>query len=175
MLFENTFIKDVKVVTPSIFKDERGYFFESYNKNSFNNQFKKIIFVQDNESESKKGTLRGLHFQSAPFEQSKLVRVVKGMIQDVVVDLRLDSPTYRKYFSIILDDLNKKQLFVPKGFAHGFLTLSSHTIVSYKVDYFYRKDYDNGIKYDDPILNINWELEKNKISVSDKDNSLPYL
>jgi len=174
-MFEDTSIKDVKIISPSIFKDERGYFFESYNQKKFNDRLKKILFVQDNESESKLGTVRGLHFQKAPFEQSKLVRVVKGKIQDIAVDLRMDSPTYKQYASVILDDQNKKQLFIPKGFAHGFLTLSDHAIVSYKVDNFYNKSHDAGIKYDDPILDINWELEKNKISISNKDNNLPYL
>jgi len=174
-IFKDTKIEDVKIITPSIFKDSRGYFFESYNENLFNNNFKKIKFVQDNESESKFGTLRGLHFQKYPHEQSKLVRVIKGKIQDVAVDLRPESATYKKYVSIILDDQSKEQLFIPKGFAHAFLTLSDKAIISYKVDNFYSKEHDSGIKFDDPILDIKWELSKKDISLSEKDNNLSYF
>ena len=174
-IFKKTKIEDVKIIIPSIFKDNRGYFFESYNENLFNENFKNIKFIQDNESESKFGTLRGLHFQKYPYEQSKLVRVIKGKIQDIAVDLRPKSITYKKYVSIILDEQNKKQLFIPKGFAHAFLTLSDKAIVSYKVDAFYSQEYDSGIKFDDPTLNIKWELDKNDISISEKDNNLSYL
>ena len=173
--FIDTAIDDVKIFSPSLFKDDRGYFFESYNENIFQTNFKKIRFIQDNESESKFGILRGLHFQKEPWQQSKLVRVIKGKIQDVAVDLRIDSPTFKKYVSVILDDQNKKQLFIPKGFAHGFLVLSNQAIVSYKVDAYYSQSYDSGIKYDDPTLNINWLLEKKDIILSDKDSQLPYL
>ena len=173
--FKDTKIDDVKLISPSIFEDRRGYFFETYNEISFNNNYKKIIFVQDNESKSKFGTLRGLHFQKPPYEQSKLIRVVKGKIQDIAVDLRPASSTYRQYVSVILDEQNKKQLFIPKGFAHAFLTLSNEAIVIYKVDNFYSKQHDSGVRYDDPLLNINWKLGKEKIIVSDKDKQLPYL
>ena len=173
--FKDTKVDGVKLISPSIFEDGRGYFFETYNEISFNNNYKKIIFVQDNESKSKFGTLRGLHFQKPPYEQSKLIRVVKGKIQDIAVDLRPASSTYRQYVSVILDEQNKKQLFIPKGFAHAFLTLSNEAIVIYKVDNFYSKQHDSGVRYDDPLLNINWKLDKEKIIVSDKDKQLPYL
>ena len=164
-------IKDLFYCNPQIFQDERGYFFESYNKKHFN----KLSFVQDNESKSKFGVLRGIHFQKPPYEQSKLVRVISGEIQDIAVDLRPNSQTYKKYFSIILNDINKKQLFIPKGFGHAFLTLSSEAIVSYKVDEYYNNDYDAGIKYDDSSIGINWKLSNNKIILSDKDKKLPVL
>ena len=121
-------------------------------------------FLQDNESMSKFGVLRGIHFQSAPFEQSKLVRVVSGEIQDVIVDLRKDSPSYKQYISIVLNADDKKQIYIPKGCAHAFLTLSNQAIVSYKVDAYYSKSHDAGIKYDDPLINIDWPLEINYIS-----------
>ena len=174
-ILKKTKIEDVKIIIPSIFKDNRGYFFESYNENLFNENFKHIKFVQDNESESKFGTLRGLHFQKYPYEQSKLVRVIKGKIQDIAVDLRPKSITYKKHVSIILDDQNKKQLFIPKGFGHAFLVLSKKAIVAYKVDCFYNPEYDFGIRFDDPSLNIKWNLSLDKIILSDKDKNLPYL
>ena len=124
---------------------------------------------------SKFGVLRGIHFQTAPFEQSKLVRVVSGEIQDVIVDLRKDSPSYKQYISILLNADDKKQIYIPKGCAHAFLTLSNQAIVSYKVDAYYSKSHDAGIKYDDPTLNIQWELDKKDIILSDKDNLLPYI
>ena len=164
-------IKDIYFLKPLIHNDERGYFYESFSDLNFD----KIKFIQDNESFSKKGVLRGIHFQKSPFQQSKLVRVILGEIQDVAVDLRPDSPTYKKYFSIILNDKNKKQLFIPKGFGHAFLTLSSKAIVSYKVDEYYNKNYDSGFKYDDPSIGIDWKLKYNEIILSDKDKRLPYL
>ncbi len=173
--FIDTAIDDVKIFSPSLFKDDRGYFFESYNENIFQTNFKKIRFIQDNESESKFGILRGLHFQKEPWQQSKLVRVIKGKIQDVAVDLRIDSPTFKKYVSVILDDQNKKQLFIPKGFGHAFLTLSDEAIVSYKVDAYYNPKFDSGIKFNDPKLNISWELNNDEIIQSTKDTKLAYL
>ena len=133
----DTNIKDVKIIEPKIYDDHRGYFFESYNQKEFYNKIGKINFVQDNESESAFGVLRGMHYQKPPFEQSKLVRVICGEIQDVVVDLRKDSPYYLKYVSVVLSDKNKRQLFIPKGFAHGFLVLSKKAIINYKVDNYY--------------------------------------
>ena len=171
----NTEIKDVLLLKPSVYNDTRGYFFESYNQNFLSKNNFNINFVQDNESKSNFGVLRGIHFQNTPFEQSKLIRVIKGVIQDVAIDLRPSSKTYKKYVSIILDDKNKEQLFIPKGFGHAFLTLSNTAIISYKVDNFYNQDADGGIKYDDPSINISWELNKNQIILSDKDNKLPYL
>ena len=173
--FKNTEIEDVKIIIPSIFKDSRGYFFESYNENLFNENLKEISFIQDNESESIFGTLRGLHFQTSPYEQSKLVRVIKGRVQDIAVDLRPKSKTFKKYVSVILDDQNKEQLFIPKGFAHAFLTLSDKAIISYKVDNFYSKEHDSGIRFDEPTINIEWELDQKDISLSEKDNNLPYF
>ena len=155
--------------------DSRGYFFESYNKNLLSKDGFKIDFVQDNESKSNFGVLRGIHFQNSPFEQSKLVRVIKGKIQDIAIDLRPLSDTYKQYVSVILDDKKKDQFFIPKGFGHAFLTLSEYAIIAYKVDCVYDKDSDSGIKYDDPIININWKLDKNQIILSDKDNNLPYI
>jgi len=167
----NTEIEEVKIIEPKIFNDNRGYFFESYNQKEFHDKIGSIKFLQDNESFSNHGVLRGLHFQKAPFEQSKLVKVVIGEIQDVVVDIRKKSPTYLKHISVILNDKNKKQLFIPKGFAHGFLVLSKIAIVNYKVDNFYNSDYESGIMFDDPSLNINWKLNSSEIILSNKDKS----
>ena len=170
-----TEIEDVLLLRPLVHADSRGCFFESYNKMLLSKMNLEIDFVQDNESKSDFGVLRGIHFQKPPFEQSKLVRVIKGKIQDIAIDLRPSSDTYKKYVSIILDDNKKEQLFIPKGFGHAFLALSEEVIVSYKVDCIYNKDSESGIKYDDPSINIDWKLDKNKIIISDKDNSLPYL
>ena len=164
-------IKDLYYLEPFVHNDSRGYFYESFRDNNFDD----VNFIQDNESKSKYGVLRGIHFQKPPFEQSKLVRVISGEIQDVAIDLRINSPTYKKYFSIILNDSNKKQLFIPKGFGHAFLTLSSEAIVSYKVDQYYNKDYDAGINYNDSSIAIDWNLNINKIILSDKDKKLPEL
>tara|TARA_B110000014_G_scaffold187829_1_gene136617 strand:- start:686 stop:1216 length:531 start_codon:yes stop_codon:yes gene_type:complete len=171
----DTEIKDVKLIIPKIYNDDRGYFFESFNSLKFDLGRDEILFSQDNESLSKFGTLRGIHFQKEPYQQSKLVRVIKGKIQDVAVDLRVDSPTYRKYVSVILDDKNKKQIFIPKGFGHAFLVLSESAIVSYKVDNYYNPDFDSGIRFDDPTLNIPWEINTENIIISDKDKNLPHL
>jgi len=134
-MIKKTTIKDVLIFKPEIYEDKRGYFFESYNKSEFKNFNKEFSPIQDNESKSNFGVLRGIHFQNYPYEQSKLVRVIKGEIQDIAVDLRPDSDTYKEYVSIILNDKNKNQLFIPKGFGHAFLTLSKEAIVSYKVDF----------------------------------------
>ena len=171
----NSNIEEVKIIEPSVFKDTRGYFFESYNQEKWTELGLGVKFIQDNESKSDFGVLRGIHFQKAPYEQSKLVRVIKGKIQDIAVDLRPLSKTYKKYFSIILDDKNKKQLFVPKGFGHAFLTLSDEAIISYKVDAYYNPKSDSGIKFNDPELNISWELSNDKIKQSAKDAKLAYL
>ena len=171
----DTEIKEVKIIEPQIHEDERGCFFESYNEKEFHKKIGKINFVQDNESFSKFGTLRGLHFQKKPYEQSKLVRVIKGKIQDVAVDIRKKSPTYLKYISVFLSEQNKRQLFIPKGFAHAFLVLSDESIVSYKVDNFYNFKYESGIRYDDLRLKINWELGQNKINLSKKDKKLDFI
>ena len=171
----NSNIKEVKVIEPTVFKDIRGYFFESYNQEKWTELGLGVKFIQDNESKSDFGVLRGIHFQKPPYEQSKLVRVIKGKIQDIAVDLRPLSKTYKKYFSIILDDENKKQLFIPKGFGHAFLTLSNESIVSYKVDAYYNPKFDSGIKFDDSEINISWELNNDKIIQSNKDTKLAYF
>ena len=132
-------------------------------------------FVQDNESRSNFGVLRGIHFQKYPHEQSKLVKVIKGEIQDIIVDLRSDSLTYKKYISIIISDKTKEQIFIPKGFGHAFLTLSKEAIVSYKIDNYYNKEYEHGVRYDDKSLNISWLLDNKDIIISHKDELLPCL
>ena len=164
-------IDDLFYIEPTIYNDKRGCFLETFRQENFKNNH----FIQDNESVSKYGVLRGMHFQKKPYEQSKLVRVVYGEIQDVAIDLRPTSKTYKKYFSIILNDKNKKQLFIPKGFGHGFLTLSPIAIVAYKVDQYFNKSYECGIRYDDPEININWKLNNNEIILSSKDKSFSNL
>ncbi|MBX9807222.1 MAG: dTDP-4-dehydrorhamnose 3,5-epimerase [Flavobacteriaceae bacterium] len=173
MNLESTFIKDLVVLTPAVFEDERGYFFEGYNKSKLGVLGIHIDFVQDNQSFSKRGTLRGLHYQNAPFAQSKLVRVLQGEIMDVAVDLRKDSPTYGKHFGIVLSSENKKQLLVPQGFAHGFSVLSETAVVSYKCDQYYNKQSEGGIRFDDASLNIDWGMDLASAIVSEKDMILP--
>lgn len=175
MKIEETFLKDLVIVEPIIFGDERGYFFESYNKTKFRNLGIDIEFVQDNQSFSKKGTLRGLHYQNPPFAQTKLIQVLQGEIMDVVVDLRKESSTYKKVFSIILSGENKKQLLVPQGFAHGFSVISETASVMYKCDQFYNKASEGGIKFDDPSLNIDWGMDIKEAIVSEKDQILPFI
>ena len=158
------------------YNDLRGSFSEVYRLDQFSKFLPdNINFVQDNESFSNKGVLRGLHFQESPFEQSKLVRVSHGEIQDVVVDIRKNSKTFGKYISLKLSKGNGRQLFVPKGFAHGFLVLSEQAIVNYKVDNYYSKEHDSGILFNDSDLNINWELDESEIEYSEKDLNLPQL
>ena len=170
MKISKTFIKDLLVIEPQLFKDERGFFYESYNKKKLDKNIK-IVFVQDNESKSIKGVIRGLHFQAPPFEQTKLVRCVSGNILDVAVDLRTNSKTYGKSFSIELSSENNKQLFIPKGFAHGFQVLSKEAIVNYKVDNYYNPDSDSGIIWNDKDLSIDWNLDI-KLIISKKDLKL---
>ena len=166
MNIETTPLKDVLILTPTVFKDERGYFFESYNHQKVAD-FIKCEFVQDNESLSQKNVLRGLHFQIPPFAQDKLVRVIKGSVLDIAVDLRKSSPTYGQSFSIILSGENKKQLFIPAGFAHGFITLEDDTIFSYKCSNYYEKNAERTILWNDKSLNIEWNC--NQPLLSDKD------
>ena len=170
MKISKTFIEDLLVIEPQLFKDERGFFYESYNKKKLYKNIK-IVFVQDNESKSTKGVIRGLHFQVPPFEQTKLVRCISGNIIDVAVDLRTNSKTYGKSFSIELSSVNNKQLFIPKGFAHGFQVLSNEAIVNYKVDKHYNSDSDSGIIWNDKDLSIDWNLDIKPI-LSDKDLNL---
>ena len=167
MKINKTFIKDLLILEPQLFKDERGFFYESYNKNNLD-KIINIVFVQDNESKSNKGVIRGLHFQKPPFEQTKLVRCVSGKILDIVVDIRKNSKTYGKSFSVELSSENNKQLFVPKGFAHGFQVISDEAIVNYKVDNFYNPKSDSGIIWNDQDLLIDWNLDiKPVLSVKD--------
>ena len=168
MKINKTFIEDLLIIEPQLFKDDRGFFYESYNKNNLDIN---IVFVQDNESKSYKGVIRGLHFQAPPFEQTKLVRCVSGNILDVAVDLRTNSKTYGKFFSIELSSENNKQLFVPKGFAHGFQVLSEIAIVNYKVDEYYNPDSDSGLIWNDKDLSIDWNLDLKPI-LSKKDLKL---
>lgn len=173
MNLEKTFIQDLVILAPSVFEDGRGYFFESYNKSKLTNLDITIDFVQDNQSFSKKGTLRGLHYQNPPFAQTKLVRVLQGEIMDVAIDLRKDSATFGKHFGILLSSENKKQLLIPHGFAHGFSVLSETAVVSYKCDQYYNKQSEGGIRFDDPTLNIDWGMDLATALVSEKDNILP--
>jgi dTDP-4-dehydrorhamnose 3,5-epimerase len=161
------------VLKPTVFKDNRGYFMESYNQKNINKLLGNVNFVQDNESESSRGVLRGLHFQMPPYTQAKLVRCLKGSVLDVVLDLRKDSKTYGIFETISLTEENKKQLFIPKGFAHGFIVLSKSAIFSYKVDNYYNPDSESGVLWSDMDLNIDWKINKNEIIVSEKDKNLP--
>ncbi|MDB4087392.1 dTDP-4-dehydrorhamnose 3,5-epimerase [Flavobacteriaceae bacterium] len=170
MKINKTFIEDLLIIEPQLFKDDRGFFYESYNKNNLD-KVTNIVFVQDNESKSDKGVIRGLHFQAPPFEQTKLVRCISGNILDVALDLRTSSKTYGKFFSIELSSENNKQLFVPKGFAHGFQVLSETAIVNYKVDNFYNPKSDSGIIWNDKDLSIDWNLDLKPI-LSKKDLKL---
>lgn len=163
----DTGIKDLWVIKPRVFQDERGYFFESYNKGVFKSLGLDMEFVQDNQSLSHKGVLRGLHFQAPPHAQGKLVRVITGAVLDVAVDIRKSSPTYGKYFSVELTEENKTMFYVPEGFAHGFVTLRNNTIFSYKCTNLYNKPSEGCIKWNDTSLNIDW-IEKQPL-LSEKD------
>ena len=168
-----TEIQDLYVIEPSVFEDERGYFLESFNLAYFQENIGFVEFVQDNESKSSKGVLRGLHFQKPPFNQAKLVRCIEGRVLDVAVDIRKGSPTYGKHVAIELSGENKKQVFVPKGFAHGFSVLSKTAVITYKVDNRYAPEYDAGIRFDDEALQIDWRLPQEAIQLSEKDKNLP--
>lgn len=172
MNIQSTILKDVYVIEPHIYRDERGYFLETFNGKKFKEKINEFHIVQENQSKSKHGVIRGLHYQKPPFTQAKIVSVVKGIVLDVVVDIRTDSPTFGQYYGIVLDGKNKRQLFVPRGFAHGFITLSKDAIFQYKVDNEYAPNYDCGIKYNDKTLNIDWGI-KYKLIVSEKDKKLP--
>ena len=175
MIINKTKIEDLIILEPKIFEDQRGYFIESYNQKKFEKIVGKVLFVQDNESKSSFGVLRGLHFQKPPFDQAKLVRCIEGKVLDIAVDLRNGSKTYGQYLAIELSSENKKQLFVPRGFAHGFLVLSENAIFSYKVDNVYAPDYDSGIRWNDPTLNIPWGMDKSEVLISKKDSKLPFF
>jgi len=175
MKFIETKISDVIIIEPTVFGDARGYFLESYNQKKFEKIIGKTSFVQDNESKSSKGVLRGLHFQKPPFEQAKLVRCIEGEVLDIAVDIRKNSKTYGKHVSVLLSGENKRQLFVPRGFAHGFLVLSDSATFAYKVDNTYAPDHDAGLHWNDKELNIQWGMEDNEVIVSEKDAELPFF
>lgn len=161
------------VIEPKVFEDERGYFYESYNRIKLKEQGIDIDFVQDNQSKSNYGVTRGLHYQLNPKAQTKFVRVLQGSIYDVAVDIRKNSPTYGKWFGIELSAENKKQIFIPKGFAHGFSVLSEEAVVFYKCDEFYSPEHERGIMYNDPFLNIDWKVPASKVILSAKDTKHP--
>jgi dTDP-4-dehydrorhamnose 3,5-epimerase len=170
-----TDIDGVVIVEPKIFEDSRGYFFESYNDLEFINKVGFVDFVQDNESKSSYGVMRGLHFQKPPYTQAKLVRCVKGKVLDVAVDIRKDSPTYGKHVAVELTEDNHRQLFIPKGFAHGFAVLSDTAVFQYKCDDFYHPEADGGINILDESLGIDWKIPMDKAILSDKDTKHPLL
>jgi len=167
-----TNIEGLVIIKPKVYEDERGYFMESFKESFIKKNFPNINFIQDNESKSSFGVLRGLHFQSPPFDQTKLVRVIKGKVLDVAVDLRKNSKTFGKWESVILSGKNKKQLLIPKGFAHGFIVHSNKAIFSYKVDTPYKKESEKGIIYNDKSLNIDWGIDEKEIIISQKDLNL---
>ena len=173
MPFISTDIPGLLVFEPKVFEDSRGYFFESYNENVFKESGIHSRFVQDNESSSQYGVIRGLHYQLNPHAQAKLIRVLEGKIVDVVVDIRKGSPSFGKSFSLELTSENKKQLFIPEGFAHGFSVLSRKAIVFYKCSNLYNKESESGILFNDPQLNIDWQVPAGKAIISDKDKLLP--
>ncbi len=173
MPFVQCNIPGLIIVEPNVFKDSRGYFFEAYNQTVFQQNGIACNFVQDNQSKSLKGVIRGLHYQLPPFAQSKLVRVLDGVIIDVAVDIRKGSSTYGQHFALEISADNKKQLFIPAGFAHGFSVLSETAIVLYKCDTLYNKQSEGGIRFDDPALNIDWKINKQEALVSEKDIQLP--
>ncbi len=169
MPFIKTDFPDLLIFEPRVFEDSRGYFFESYNANTCKADGVEMIFIQDNQARSEYGVIRGLHYQLAPYAQTKFIRALSGSILDVVVDMRKGSPTFGKSFSIELSAENKKQLLVPKGFAHGYSVLSPTAEVFYKCDAFYNKEAEGGLLFNDPILDIDWQIEKGKEIISEKD------
>lgn len=176
MKFTRTEIEDVIIVEPKVHGDNRGYFLESFRQDKLEDFLGyRVDFCQDNESKSMKGVLRGLHYQLPPYAQTKLVRVIQGRVLDVAVDIRKDSPTFGEHVGVELSAANKKQLFVPRGFAHGFVVLEEDTIFSYKVDSYYSSECDRGMAFDDPALNIDWLLPEPELILSEKDRRQPKL
>ena len=173
MNFIQTDIKGLLVIEPDVWKDNRGYFYESYQAERYQTAGIKCDFVQDNEAYSGRGVLRGLHYQLPPYGQAKLVRIVHGTVLDIAVDIRPESPTFGKYHSVLLSGDNKKQFFIPQGFAHGYLCLSDEVIFSYKCSNFYSKEHEGGIRYDDQVLQLDWQLDGINAIVSDRDLNLP--
>ena len=170
-----TLIEGVVIIEPRLFKDDRGYFFESFNQREFEEKVCKTTFVQDNESNSSYGVIRGLHFQKPPFAQSKLVRVIRGSVLDVAVDIRKGSPTFGQHVAVELTEDNHRQFFIPRGFAHGFSVLSKEVVFQYKCDIFYAPQCEGAIVWDDPDLGIDWKIPMDKILLSEKDKVHPRL
>ena len=176
MNFIKTAIEDVIVIEPKVHGDSRGYFVETFRKDLFEEFIgHRVDFCQDNESKSSFGVLRGLHYQLPPFAQSKLVRVIKGAVFDVAVDIRKGSPTFGEYVGIELSEENKRQMFVPRGFAHGFVVLSKEAVFTYKVDNYYSREHDRGIAFDDEKLSIDWNIDARSLNLSEKDEHQPLL
>ena len=175
MIITETSISDIKIIEPDISCDIRGYFFESWNQKKYADAGITCNWVQDNESKSSYGVIRGLHYQLPPYAQAKLLKAVYGKILDIAVDIRKDSPTFGKHVATILSDENKRQLFIPRGFAHGFAVLSECAIVQYKCDNLYTPSHERGIRFDDPALGIDWLIAKDRIIVSPKDQTQPLL
>lgn len=169
MEVKETLIPGVVIIEPRLFKDDRGYFFESFSERDFNAQVREIHFVQDNESKSSYGVLRGLHFQKPPYAQSKLVRVIKGAVLDVAVDIRKGSPTFGQHVAVELTEENHRQFFIPRGFAHGFSVLTDEVIFQYKCDNFYAPQSEGALAWDDPDLGIDWKVPADKVILSEKD------
>lgn len=174
MNYIETEIPGVWIIEPKVFKDARGYFMEAFKQTEFEQHIGKVNFIQDNESCSSRGVLRGLHYQLSPYSQSKLVRVITGCVLDVAVDLRVGSPTFGKYVSVELSAENKRQFFIPQGFAHGFHVLSEEAIFTYKVDNPYMPAYERGLRFDDPSIGIDWKItDRNTLNLSEKDMHAP--
>ncbi len=169
MDYIKTAIDGVYIIEPRVFKDERGYFFESWKQADFEEHIGKVNFIQDNESKSSYGVLRGLHYQKGEYSQAKLVRVIKGRVLDVAVDLRKSSPTFGKHVAVELSEDNKRQFFIPRGFAHGFLVLSQEAIFTYKVDNVYAPQHEASIRFNDPVLGVEWPIDANDVLTSEKD------
>ncbi len=167
-----TDIEGVFIIEPKVLQDVRGYFFESFSQRMFEEKVERVQFVQDNESKSGYGVLRGLHYQLPPYAQAKLLRVVKGKVLDVAVDLRGDSVTYGKHVAVELSEENKRQFYIPQGFAHGFVVLSDEVVFQYKCDHYYAPGYEGGIRFDDPLLNIDWKIPRKDMILSEKDLKL---
>lgn len=175
MKVRETQIKGVYVIEPNLFRDARGYFFESWNKTLFGREVKVVDFVQDNESMSSYGVVRGLHYQKGDAAQAKLVRVISGKVLDVAVDIRTGSPTFGKYVAVELSDENKLQFFIPRGFAHGFSVLSETVVLQYKCDNVYNPSAEGGIAWNDPLIGIDWKIPEDRVILSEKDTHHPLL
>ena len=175
MEFKKTAIEGVYIIEPRVFNDARGYFFEAWKQEEFNAHIGQVNFIQDNESKSSRGVLRGLHYQKGELSQAKLVRVIKGRVLDVAVDIRKSSPTFGQHVMVELCEDNKRQFFIPRGFAHGFLVLSDEAIFTYKVDNVYAPQAEAGIRWNDPALNIDWPIDPREVLTSEKDLKQPLL